>query len=83
MKYEKPLSAASFHKMAMDAAHDIAEEKEHTADLAWNYDAQMFAAQVRLFLCQKYSCSANSSEILINKYLKLEKAPCLSGRLPV
>ena len=67
--------ATNFHKEAMEAAHNIAEEKQHNVTLNWkHFDKSMFKAQVRVFLCQKYSYSANSSEHLINRYLNCIQA---------
>lgn len=67
--------AKSFHKEAMEAAHSLAEEKEHTISLNWkHFDQDVFKTQVRVFLCQKYNFSANNSEELVNQYLNCVQA---------
>lgn len=65
------------------AADNLAEEKAHILPVEENEDAEIFMAQIRVFLCTKYGYSANNSAELIEKHLQVSKAynsSCLSGR---
>jgi hypothetical protein len=79
-------SFLSIHLRCSRAADDLAEEKPHIIQLEEHESPEIAVAQVKVYLCTKYSFSANNAGALVEQSLqvsipqKREFNSCKTGR---